>query len=375
MLKEACNNTLPSLECLLPNYTLPWANNLPMIELTRRLYYVATVMTAIPIAIIGLITSIACTLIFFIYPITQMTTRYLLIINSIEDALYLTILALIKVIGGRLQLGEDTESTFKYTTDLIAKFVEFYRNWTIVFIAFERFMLICYPLHVKRNKNGEWFKRAFIGLTIFTLLVRIPTILTLTFELLSMCYEGIIVFSIEGLTDALFFTLSPLCLLTFFTVRILLKTRSLQTWRKTHSTGDGKHTMAIERMNKRVHKTIMIVLIAFVFFMFPFVPNGVIRIMVAFGKNSCMIYLLRYVTAVMAYLGTLLNSSINFFVYLITWPKFRICLWRLVVAPFICDFRINIKDMPKKKAQSTVTKNESIPTVQPNTTIKNSPVH
>ncbi|VDO13333.1 unnamed protein product [Rodentolepis nana] len=371
MLKEACNSTLPSPECLLPNYTLPWISRLPLIEVTSRLHFVTVVIIGTPITIIGLITSISCTLVFSIYPITQMTTRYLLIINSIEDTLYLTILSLTRLIGGLLHLGVEAEYTYSFICDLISKFVDFYRNWTIVFIAFERFMLICYPLHVKQIKNGEWLKRAFIGLTVFTLLVRIPTILTLTFNLLKMCDEGIIVFSIEGLTDALFFTLSPLCLLTFFTVRILLQTRSLKIWRKTHSAGDSKHAMAIERMNKRVHKTIMIVLVSFVFLMFPFLPNGIIRIMVAFGYNDCLIYLLRYITASMAYIGTLLNSSINFFIYLITWPMFRMCLWRLVVAPFICDFRRNIRDIPKEKSKSTTTRTGSIPTAQTTTTAEN----
>lgn len=367
MLKEACNVTLPAPECLLPNYTVPWDDNMSLSQVNEEIYYVTTVVTGTPITIIGLITSIVCTLVFSIYPITQKTTRYLLIINSVEDTLYLTLLSLIRLIGVMLRLGANVEYYYNNILDTIAKFVDFFRNWTIVFIAFERFMLICYPLYFNQNKSGNWLEWAFIGLAIVTLLIRTPTLLTFVFMYMDKCYENTIAFSIDGLTDALFFTLLPLCLLTFFTVRILLKTRSLQKWRKTHSARDSENTMAIERMNKRVHTTLMVVLISFLFLLSPFVPNGIIRIMVAFGNDDCMVHLFRYITAAMAYLGTLLNSSLNFFIYLMTWPKFRKCLWRLITTPFNCDLR-NSKYTSEEKCKSAVSKRKSKPAVELNDT-------
>ncbi|KAM3175359.1 hypothetical protein ACTXT7_008687 [Hymenolepis weldensis] len=121
MLKEACNVTLPSPECLLPNYTVPWDDNMPLSQVNGEIYYVTTVVTGTPITIIGLITSIVCILVFSIYPITQKTTRYLLIINSVEDTLYLTLLSLVRLIGVMLRLGANSEYYYNNSLDTIAK--------------------------------------------------------------------------------------------------------------------------------------------------------------------------------------------------------------------------------------------------------------
>ncbi|VDK32933.1 unnamed protein product [Taenia asiatica] len=337
MLKEACNNTLPAPECLLSTYTVPWASSKPIVQATREIFFISFTVFGTPITCIGLITSLLCTILFICYPIAQQTTRLLLIANSIIDTLYLATLSISRLVAVIVPLGE-YENIYLLIFDGLSNLFALFRNWTIVLIAFERFVLICHPMAFKSKAGNRWATQALIGTIISTVIVRIPTLLIIIFEELKLCNAATISFSIDAFTDVLFFTILPLILLTTFTVKILTQARRLRHWRKSQSAKDKERNMAFDRMNRRIHRTIMIVLASFTILITPFLPNGIIRMIIALGNDWCSVYLARHITAAMAYNGSLLNSTINCFVYLITWPQFRSCLRRMLLAPFSCLF-------------------------------------
>lgn len=350
MLKEACNHTLPAPECLSPNYTVPWDSSKPLFKATEEIYKVTVAILATPITCIGLITSLLCTILFLCYPITQRTTRLLLIVNSVIDTCYLAMMTISRMVIEFLPVG-GRKVLYMEIFDGISNYLALFRNWTIVLIAFERYMLVCHPLILKSKTTDKWTEKALIGVSLCTILIRMPTTLTIIFKARELCNAAVIAFSIDGFADITFLTIIPLVTLTTFTVMIQIQTRRLQRWRTAQCACDGKCKIAFERMNKRVHRTIMIVLISFAILMIPFLPNGLFRILIAFGNDSCWAYLGRHITAAMSYVGSLLNSTINCFIYLLTWSKFRKCLLRMILVPFICD--------AKRKAQRSVSVDNS----------------
>ncbi|CDS39977.1 gpcr rhodopsin superfamily [Echinococcus multilocularis] len=358
MLKEACNNTLPAPECFLPTYTVPWDSSKSIVQVTQEIYFVSVTIFGIPITCIGLVTSLLCAILFIRYPITQQTTRLLLIANSIVDTLYLATLSISRVVTVIVSLGK-YENMHLHIFDGISNFLALFRNWTIILIAFERFMLICHPMALRSKANDKWAIQALIGAIIGSLIVRIPTVLTIIFEELQLCNAATISFSIDAFADILFFTILPLILLTAFTVRILTQARRLRHWRKTRSAKDKERNMAFDRINRRIHRTIMIVLTTFTILITPFLPNGIIRMIIALGNHWCLVYLARHITAAMAYNGSLLNSTINCFVYLITWPKFRAYLRQMLLTPFSCLFGENPRPSFSEEKNTGVTGEQS----------------
>lgn len=342
MLKEACNKTLPAPECLLSNSTVSWDSTKSFMKVIQEIYFISVLVFTTPITCVGLITSLLCTLIFTFYSLTQRTTRRLLIINSVVDTLYLAALSLSRPVGTVLPLGRNLVLC-NYILSGASNYLGLFRNWTIVLIACERYMLICHPLHFKSNESIRWTTWAVAYMVFGTIIIRMPTCLTIIFHNLGKCIEAAVFFSIDAFSDILFFTIMPLCLLTFFTVRILKQTNGLRHWRKTRSVLDSERNMAFDKMNKRVHRTIMTVLISFGIATIPFLPNGIIRMLIALGNDSCLVDLARHITTSIAYIGTLLNSTLNCFIYLATWPKFRSSLWRMLTAPFGCNLRRNLK--------------------------------
>ena len=333
MLKEVCNKTRPAPECLSSNYTVPWDSSKSLVKVTEEIYNITIAYIGTPIICVGIITSLLCTILFLYHPITQRTTRLLLIVNSVVDTCYLVMLATSHMVTYFLPSGE-TKMLCVKIIDGISNYLGLFRNWTIVLIAFERYMLICHPLLLKSKASDKWVDKALIGTSLCALLIRLPTALTIIFHGLKLCDASAIAFSIDGFTDITFFTIIPLAALVIFTVSIQMQTRRLRHWRMTQSSSNNKRNIAFERMNKRVHRTIMIVLFSFTILITPFLPNGLFRMLIAMGHNDCWVYLGRHITASMSYIGSILNSTTNCFVYVIIWPKFRKSLRRMFMAPF-----------------------------------------
>ncbi|KAM7539667.1 hypothetical protein Aperf_G00000022445 [Anoplocephala perfoliata] len=342
MLREVCDNTLPAPECLLDNYTVPWDSTKSLTEVTEEIYYSSVKIIATLITGVGFITSLLCTLVFFFYPITQQTTRRLLVINSVVDTLYLIAISLARH-GDELPLGSKS-TLYTYILDGLGDCFALYRNWTIVLIAFERYMLICHPLYYKAHASLKFTNWIVVCMAVAAIMIRTPNYLSIIYQDLEKCNEAAVIFSVDAFTDVLFFTILPQCLLTFFTARILIQARNLRHWRRTESVQDAERNMAFDKMHKRIHRTIMIVLISFDILTIPFLPNGIIRMLLSLGNYSCSVYLARHITAAMAYVGSIINSTVNCFIYLTTWPKFRKVLWRMLTAPFHFDLRRDVKN-------------------------------
>ncbi|VDD77872.1 unnamed protein product [Mesocestoides corti] len=353
MLKDACNRLLPDEECFEPNYTAPWNENISLVEITQKIYIISVLYIGAPAICIGLVTSFLCVIVFCCFEVTQKTTRRLLIMNSVSDTFNLGALFISHILFELVPLGQ-YKALYIDSLDAVSNIAALSRNWSIVIIAFERYMLICYPIYLKTKITDQWVSHACIGLSVGTLIVRIPTVLTLILKNTGVCDAAVVSFSVDAFTDIFFFTIFPLILLSFFTIRILYESQRLRKWRKNEGSIDSERSMAYERMKRRVHGTIMAVLVTFTLLTIPFLPNGVIRVLTAFGDHSCLVYLGRHITASMSYIGTVLNSTVNCFIYILTWPKFRVCLWQICIFPFVFCLH------PNRKMSKTVVDERTV---------------
>lgn len=336
-----CGLLRPPSKCQV-NVTLPWDPKQYLDTFVFNLLHVAVSLLGGSIVLVGILSNVLCILVFSQYHITLKTTRRLLILNSITDILYLTFLGCPTILIGLTR--KDAVSTIArdcfYT---LANVIQIFRNWTITIIALERVLLLCYPIYFKSVWNFNHVMQLVYVIGILSVLLRTTTFLTLVFNYKGWCSMAAKLFSLDALIDIVFLTFLPQILLSFFSVRIFIEIQRVQRWRCSLNSMHFKGKPNYRPFEARIHRTLLTVLVLFTILSIPFLPNGILRVLQAMGIGDCQVYLWQRITSVVAYTGTLLNSTINCFIYLICWPRFRRTVWRMLTAPIKVCFACLLK--------------------------------
>lgn len=316
------------------NATLPWNSNQLVDAFILNLLHVTVNLSGGSVILVGIVSSFLCVLVFSCYSITLRTTRRLLILNSVTDVVYLCCFGCATILIGlhRKDLRSTLIRDWFYA---VANIVELFRNWTIAVIAFERVILLCYPIYFKSTWNFKRVTYLIIVIGVLSILLRMTSILTLIYQYNGSCSIAAKLFIFDALIDVILLTFLPMLLLSFFSARIFIEIQRLQQWRCYFDAVHYKRDFHYRQYEWRIHRTLLLILLLFTILSIPFLPNGVLRVLQAAGVGDCRVFLWQRITSVVAYVGTLLNSTINCFVYLICWPRFRRTVWRLLTDPIV----------------------------------------
>ena len=99
------------------------------------------------------------------------------------------------------------------------------------------------------------------------------------------------------------------------------------------------------------HQAIMAGDISFTLCTGAFLPNGVLRLLQSIGVGDlCTINFYRQVTASLVFLGSLANSTMNPFIYLVYWARFRKVVWQSLCKCLPCLAKLS--DSMKRRMSS-----------------------
>lgn len=289
----------------------------------------------LPVVILGLFTSLLCLYLFFKDRLLPVTTRRFLISIAITDILFLPLAAIqittILLCNSKCRQNSSINMfALVSMARLFGNIVEMMRNWVMVIIGIERYLIICHPLKSKWRWNRRLSRKLLISTTVFSVLIRLPNIIDnaiyahLGPTKLTLVH---VVRNMHAATDTVFLTIVPMIILSFCGIRIAESMRSSKALEHAHC-----RFVTVSRHNekRRVHWVILSTLVSFVTFMSPSVPLVIVQLIIWNKPDaSCGVHYAAYVTSYLATLGTLLNSSANFFVYVCHSSKYRILLLKL----------------------------------------------
>ncbi|VDN11029.1 unnamed protein product [Dibothriocephalus latus] len=295
----------------------------------------------LPVCMVGIVTSGLSICLFCRDKTTPRTTCKLLIVTSLIDVqfllfslLYLQPLTFCKRSSPLRRL---------LLTNIIFSFVnilECFRNWLVVLIGVERFLVICFPVRSKVWWTGKITDSLMAACFVFSVVVRLPLISYLSLE--SVKPKGSVtawLYQLHSFTDSILVTLIPLIILIVCSLQI---GRGLQ--QSDHFRwGQGKHperqrastssTSSNCSVARRVKLTrgLLIVIVTFTLFMLPMVPVSIVQLLSHhFFTSSCTYFITLHVCSYVATLGSQMNSTANFFVYIVYWGKYRKMLKRML---------------------------------------------
>lgn len=315
-----------------------WLNGPSVIFILNIFKQTVTIYIGIPVVIVGLMTSIISFVMFTIDRNTPLTTRILLMTVATTDIMFLP-LASINAIAYALcnrKCREQSSINVLLLVSMVRLFgniVEMIRNWVMVIIGMERFLLICHPLRSKRLWTRKRVVYLIIATAVLSTIVRIPSIIDnviYAHRNLSYAHLTKILSNIHVLTDTLFLTIMPLGFLSVFGVRIYACLRKSKQLRTQNSFIIKSHHFNCQRQ-LRVNQVILAALGAFWIFMMPSLPLIVLQLRTwNASMTTCSIQYATYTLAYITTLGTLFNSSANFFVYVLYSRRYRKLLLKML---------------------------------------------
>ncbi|VDM18666.1 unnamed protein product [Hydatigera taeniaeformis] len=294
------------------------------------------------ISAVGILGSLICLFIFFRHRLAVPTTHYLLVASSLIDLFYLSLEAIIHhppfIVGNRngTYLGSYISLGVLRSGINLGQLL---RNWIIVCLGFERYLLVCHPMYFRTQWKLKHIHILMTVVVITCVTIRTPYVLAYIFDIWGpeWCNASEIAIALHTIFDVIFVALIPVPLLAYLSATIVMKSNRLQAWRvKMISKVDTKQSR-IKNVNQKAHQAIMVVVICFTLFTVAFIPNGAFRLLKYSGFGTkCKIHFYRQVTASLVFLGDLLNSSMNFFIYMVYWARFRRAMITTLDTYFLC---------------------------------------
>ncbi|KAH9279929.1 hypothetical protein ECG_07689 [Echinococcus granulosus] len=281
------------------------------------------------ISAVGILGSLICLYIFFRHRLAISTTHYLLVARSLTDLLYLSLEAIIHhpafIVGNR----NGTHLGCYIFLGVLRSGIhlsQLLRNWIIVCLGFERYLLVCHPVYFRTRWRLKHIHILMTVLVTSCITIRTPYVLAYIFDIWGSEWCGVsgIAIAIHTIFDVIFVALIPVPLLACLSATIIIKSNRLQEWRAKMAFKPNCQHAKAKNVNRKAHQAIMVVVICFTLFTGAFLPNGLLRLLQYSGVNAvCKIHFYRQITAALVFLGNLLNSSMNFFIYMIYWARFR----------------------------------------------------
>lgn len=315
----------------------------------KRVRQIIILYVGSTISAVGIFGSLICLFIFLRHRLAVPTTHYLLVASSLTDLLYLTLEAIVHhppfIVGNRngTYLGSYISLGVLRSGINLSQLL---RNWIVVCLGFERYLLVCHPVYFRT----QWrLKHIYILITVLVtscVTIRVSYVLAYIFDIWGPEWCGMSgnMIALHTISDVFFVALLPVLLLAYLSATIITESNRLQAWRaKITSKMTTKQAQA-KNVNRKAHQAIMVVVICFTLFTGAFIPNGTLRLLKYSGVGAvCKITFYRQVTAALVFLGDLLNSSMNFFIYMIYWARFRHVVIAKLEACFPCLKRLRVQ--------------------------------
>ncbi|KAL7056311.1 hypothetical protein AAHC03_021118 [Spirometra sp. Aus1] len=303
----------------------------------------------LPVCIVGIFTSGLSICLFCRDKTTPRTTRKILIAISLIDVQFLLFSMLYLQPLTFCGRGCPLRRIFLSSTYIMLIFpfvniLECLRNWMVVLIGVERFLVVCFPVRSKVWWNGKITNRLIAAGIGFSFCVRLPLISYLAIENAGPEWSRVaeMLYHIHSCTDSIMVTLIPLVILIVCSLQIARGLKHSDRFRQeqTHqqqpnawSEGHRESTSSTSSVVRRVKLTrgLLIVIVTFTLFMLPLVPVSIIQIVSHnFFPSSCVYLITLHICSYVAALGSQLNSTANFFVYIVYWGKYRRLLQQML---------------------------------------------
>ncbi|VDM01448.1 unnamed protein product [Schistocephalus solidus] len=311
-------------------------------------------VVGLPVCAVGVVTSTLSICLFCRDRKTPRNTRKLLIITSLVDVQFLLFSMLYLQPLTFCRMGFSWKHFFKSPGYILPIFslvniLESLRNWLVVVIGVERFLLVCFPFRGKLWLNGNTTNCLIAACFGFAIVVRLPLIAYLSIENAGTKWSRVVswLYQMHSFTDSILVTVIPLIILIFCSLRIGRGLRQSDRFRREQTEQHVRYTAPSESNRARTSSTcsvvrrvkltrgLLIVIVTFTLFMLPMVPVSIIQIISHhFFPSSCVYYVTLHICSFVAALGSQLNSMANFFIYIFYWRKYRRMLHRMLACEY-----------------------------------------
>ncbi|VDD78660.1 unnamed protein product [Mesocestoides corti] len=303
-----------------------WNNGLKVLQLLIVYRVTLTTYLGLPISLIGIVTSAMSVILFSKDHLTPPTTRRLLLSMSVVDIVFplaSTLYLQPVMLCGRncRYVGIFFSVSYLLPVSSLVNIFEMLRNWLVVLICVERFIITCYPLKARR-----WLSVAKVNVlvavcAISSVLFRTPYMASIAVEKCGNAYANTLhrLRQIHSTTDAIMVTLLPLLILTVCSVQIC---RSIRHAELTHGR-IGRKSEPLRRTRGKVTRVLLIVIVVFAILMLPLVPVNILAFNWFPEGAACRVLIARQIFSPLAVFGSLLHSAANFFIYVVYWGKYR----------------------------------------------------
>ncbi len=278
-----------------------------------------------PVGLVGLVGNTLCIIVFSKQYFIPTTTQHLFLVLSIVDWIHLVFIFLVVNPGVFCKTTCYMADVFRShlyngLTVVGMSSVELMRNWVIVLIGFERYLVTCRTMEFQTKWTVSRINIPLTAIIIVSLASRGPMIANFVLDSMPphQCRMAFRMSTLSALMDAFGMSIFPLIALTFCTVSVLRSHRK-----------QLKFTAAPSKMSKagyRAHKAIMILLCCMnglcVFYLF----DGALSIIwdnVFYNQSICALHVVHKFFILLAVNGSILMSTMNCFVFVILWKKFR----------------------------------------------------
>ncbi|VDL61193.1 unnamed protein product [Hymenolepis diminuta] len=313
-----------------------------------------------PVCIIGIVTSVLSLILFKRDTSTTLSTRLLLSAIALVDIIFLLMYFILNSLQWFLpEINEFLTKPMVFTFFFFMTNVfELYRNWLVVVIAVERLLYFLKPVEFKVIWSVKKVAIVLIFLCVFSCLIRIPVII---YGIAKKPQERRrdtdlvkLTLMIHLLTDCIVLTIAPVLLMILLsiatTIRInaVVKTKlrlvnSNFTQQRRSSpilqplnNGDQQNQKEQDdnsyRKHYRIVKILHTVLITFIICSVPSIPATIMSFYLYFHDlQRGQLFVITEVLSSIANLGSLFNSTSNFFVYVAHSKRYRYILAKILM--------------------------------------------
>lgn len=301
------------------------------------LYAIAIV--AATVCCVGVINNVACLSVLLLrHRFTRDTTHRLVVTGASVDFLVVLTGLVISLesflLPPRLSPTSRVNELLQRSTCAIISCLHLYRTWLALLIGFERYLLVSRPLFFRAHWTLTTVNILLLICAALVLATRAPLILNIVLDHGTWYVCTPLARSMNTFIDLLFQTLIPLAILPIMSVGVYMTMRRSFRWRggavwMVPTT--AKHETC-KKTAMTVHKTMMAVLMIYIILMIPTLPSGVLRLVLWFGgiKRKCKIQLAKEVMDAVGIVCSLLISSVDFYIYLLCWPRFQKVFMHLI---------------------------------------------
>ncbi|VDL57846.1 unnamed protein product [Hymenolepis diminuta] len=247
----------------------------------------------IPVSLIGIATSILSFILFSRDNFTPRTTRRLLLTMTMVDILFLLGSFFYLMPHEALRKSE----ALLLTLSAFVNILEMVRNWIVVLICLERYIITCYPLQAKKWLRLSYTNTA-IGICVFlSAITRIPLMVFLACDSLHSLHveANKLLKLVHATMDAVVMTLIPLSILGYCSLRIFHCIRNSDVFRqKISSVPTSKSPSKCTRCRPncaKVTRVLLVVIIVFAVLMLPLIPVNILTFDWYKMGPTCSIYI------------------------------------------------------------------------------------